>query len=250
MARAIIVVALFAVPAAAAPPFVFKDVGEESGLFPHLAGICGHGAGWGDIDGDGWIDLYVGTFHKQGAKPNLLFRNVRGKFTLDTQSSVAISTRASGALFIDFDNRGNLDLFVSSMPQSAQALRGCSLFRNEGGGKFTDISKDNGACPTAFGGRSATVFDFDGDGLLDLLVGEDPLLGYNGSPTKSSRLFRNKGNLQFVDVSREAGLPADIPGVGVAVGDVNNDGLPDFFLAAHNGGNVLFLNEGNGKFRE
>ena len=236
-------------PADAAPPFVFRDVAEESGLFPHLTGIAGHGAAWGDIDNDGWIDLYVGTFHKPGTKPNLLLRNSKGKFSLESPTPTAISSRSTGVLLVDLDNDGDLDLYVASMPQPGRSLRGCSLFRNEGGGKFTDVSTDNAACPLAFGGRSATAFDYDGDGLLDLLVGEDPSSGYNGSPTASSRLFRNKGKLQFEDVSRAAGLTENVPGLGVAVGDVNNDGRPDFFLASHRGGNVLFLNEG-GKFKE
>src|SRR5262249_31115013 len=128
-------------------------------------------------------------------------------------------------------------------------LVGCALFRNDGGGKFTDVSKDCGACPQDFGGRGVCVLDFDGDGLLDLLVGEDPIPGYNGSKTKSSRLFRNKGNLQFEDVTKAVGLPDGIPGLGVAAADVNNDGWPDFFLAS-SAGNVLFLNDGKGKFRE
>jgi hypothetical protein len=231
-------------------PFIFRDVGDESGLFPHLTGIAGHSAGWGDVDGDGWIDLYVGTFHKPGTKPNLFLRSIRGKFQPDTQEALGISTRASGSVFADLDNDGDLDLYVSSMPQAKSGLRGCALFRNDGGGKFTDVSKDNRACPPAFGGRSATVLDFDGDGLLDLLVGEDPLPGYNGSPTKSSRLFRNRGNLQFEDASRAAGLPEGIPALGVAAADVNNDGWPDFFLSSHKGGNVLLMNDGRGKFRE
>ncbi|HXG12830.1 MAG TPA: CRTAC1 family protein [Gemmataceae bacterium] len=240
-------------------PFVFRDVTQEAGLLPDIAGIRGHGAGWGDVDGDGWIDLYVGTFHTAGAKPNLLFRNVKGKFRLDGQEALRISTRATGVIFADLDNDGDLDLYVGSMPagkdrkpaaREGPVAVGCTLFRNDGDGKFTNISAGNGACPPAFGGRSATVLDYDGDGLLDLLVGEDPLPGYNGSPTKSSRLFRNLGNLRFQDVSREAGLPEGIPGLGVAAADVNNDGWPDFFLAAQGGGNVLFLNDGKGRFRE
>lgn len=240
-------------------PFTFRDLGDEAGLFPHVANIRGHSAGWGDVDGDGWVDLYVGTFHNNGSKPNLFFRNKGGKFQRDEQPALQISTRSTAALFADLDNDGDLDLYVGSMPspakanpdaKDAHAIDPCTLFRNDGDGKFTNISADNGACPPAFGARSATVLDYDGDGLLDLLVGEDPLPGYNGSTTKSSRLFHNEGNLQFKDVSREVGLTADVPGYGVAAADVNNDGWPDFFLAANRGGNVLFLNDGHGKFRE
>jgi hypothetical protein len=251
----------YAIAAAATAdyPFVFRDAGEQAGVLPAAAGIRGHGAGWGDADGDGWVDLYVATFHNEGSKANLFFRNKQGKFELDTQPSLQISTRGTGVVFADLDNDGDLDLYVGSMPSGPESklaqkegrpMAGCSLFRNEGAGKFTNISEGNGACPTAFGGRSVAVLDFDGDGLLDLLAGEDPIPGYNGSPTKSSRLFRNLGKLQFEDVSRQAGLPEGIPGLGVAAADVNNDGWPDVFLASSGGGNLLFLNDGRGRFSE
>ncbi len=240
------------------PPIVFRNTTREAGLLPEISGIHGHAAGWGDVDGDGWIDLYVGTFFKAGSKPNMLFRNQKGKFTLDDQAALRIPARANSGLFADLDNDGDLDLYVASMPQKPgkkpipadELPRGCQLFRNDGAGKFTNISADNGACPLEFGGRSATALDYDGDGLLDLLVGEDPLPGYNGSPTKSSRLFRNLGKLQFKDVTAEVGIPAGIPGLGVLAADLNNDGWPDIFLAAQNGGNVLLMNDGHGKFVE
>ncbi|GIW79828.1 MAG: hypothetical protein KatS3mg105_1635 [Gemmatales bacterium] len=229
--------------------FVFKDMAQKAGLLPAAAGIHGHGAAWGDVDGDGWLDLYIGTFHESGSKANMLFRNRQGRFHLDEQEGLRIGARATGVVFADFDNDGDLDLFIGSMPKPKAGLRGCALFRNDGNGKFADISKDCGACPGDFGGRSAAVFDYDGDGLLDLLVGEDPLPGYNGSKTKSSRLFRNLGELRFADVSRQVGIPEGIPGLGVAAGDVNNDGWPDFFLASSRGGNILFLNQQGKTFR-
>ncbi len=238
--------------------FRFRDVGNETNLLPAAADIQGHGAAWGDVDNDGWPDLYIGTFHYQGTHPNMLLRNRGGKFELDKQQQLRISTRATGVLFADLDNDGDLDLYVASMPapegsrlatRMGHAFRGCSLFRNDGRGKFTDISKDNGACPAGFGGRSATVLDYDGDGLLDLLVGEDPIPGYNGSKTKTSRLFRNAGGLKFEDVSAKAGIPEDAAGLGVATGDVNNDGWPDIFLASTLG-NYLLLNNKHGGFKE
>jgi enediyne biosynthesis protein E4 len=239
-------------------PFRFRDVGHESGFLPAAAGIQGHGAGWGDVDGDGWADLYVGTFHYKDTQPNLFFRNRKGRLELDDQPQLRISTRATGVLFADLDNDGDLDLYVASMPAPAggrlaermgHPFAGCSLFRNDGAGRFKNISEGNAACPTDFGGRSVTVLDIDGDGLLDLLVGEDPIAGYNGSKTKTSRLFRNLDGLRFEDVSREIGIPQDAAGLGVAAADVNGDGWPDFFLASTIG-NYLMLNDGTGRFHE
>ena len=256
----LLAIALGSGPAAGAaePPFRFRDAGRDTGLSPLVEGVHGHGAAWGDADGDGRIDLYVGTFHTEGP-PNMLLRNGNGRFRLDEQPALRISARATGVVFADLDNDGDLDLYVASMPagedsrlfrRTGRTFAGCTLFRNDGAGQFTDVSAGNGACPERFGGRSVAALDYDGDGRLDLLVGEDPLPGYNGSPTKSSRLFRNAGDLMFEDVSREAGLPAGIPGLGVAAADVNDDGWPDVFLASSGGGNRLFLNDGRGRFSE
>jgi hypothetical protein len=215
---------------------------------PHVGGIAGHAAAWGDVDGDGFPELYVGTFAQEDSKPNMLFRSMgKGKFQLDEQKSLQVSGRAGGAVFADLDNDGDLDLYLSNLSggKSGYQASDSRLWRNDGNGKFEDISKPSGACPAGFRGRSVCVLDFDGDGLLDLLLGEGV---YYGSPRRS-RLMKNLGGLKFADVSEEAGLPAGVPGLGVAAGDINGDTWPDIFLAARDGGNRLFLNNGKGRFR-
>ncbi|MFN0053019.1 MAG: CRTAC1 family protein [Planctomycetales bacterium] len=108
-------------------PFAFTDAGDSAGLFPHVGSIWGHGAAWGDVDGDGRIELYVATFHILGSKPNLFFRNKPGKFELDPQQPLAVSTRGTGVLFADLDNDGDLDLYLGNMPDPANNQAGCSL---------------------------------------------------------------------------------------------------------------------------
>ena len=102
---------------AAEYPFVFKDVGDEAGVFPHVAGLRGHGVAWGDVDGDGFLDLFVTTFHNAGSKAGMLLRNTKGKFTLDPHEHLRTSGIGSGALSADFDRDGKLDLFGERPPR-------------------------------------------------------------------------------------------------------------------------------------
>src|SRR5436853_126570 len=161
----------------------FRDVTKAAGLFEPLAGIMGHGAAWGDIDGDGRIDLFVGGFcdrpdkeylpHK-GPVPSRLFRNLgNGKFELVKDTPASFFGRTSGAVFADLDNDGWLELFTANNarpgkgagegPQGDAKRRISSLFRNERG-KLIDISRDCGACPSALlSARNIGVFDYDGD---------------------------------------------------------------------------------------
>jgi hypothetical protein len=233
-------------------PFAFRDAGDEAGLFPHVAGIAGHGVGWGDVDGDGWPDLYVGAFggYPYDSKANQFFRNQQGKFVLDEQPQLRVLGRANGAVFADLDNDGDLDLYTTNhaiefagQPHFQEPNH---LFRNEGGGRFTDVSAASNACPRGYACRSACVLDYDGDGLLDLLVGECFFQG----GTSRSRLYRNQGNLVFEDATAAAGLPNQVTGFGVAAGDVNGDTIPDIALGGRHHGNRLFLGQRGGKFIE
>jgi hypothetical protein len=229
-------------------PFVFRDVAEEAGALPHLAGIRGHGAAWGDVDGSGFPSLFVTTFHNAGSKASVFLRNDKGKFRLDAQEHVRTSGAGSGALFVDLTNSGRLDLYVSNCAHGKDSpiTAASVLFRNDGAGKFSDVSKDSGACPAGYAGRGLSAADFDGDGLLDLLTCER----YYGPVKMGPALYRNKGSLHFENVAEAAGLPAALSGLGVAVADVNNDGWPDIFLTSGDGNHRLLLNDGKGKFTE
>jgi hypothetical protein len=232
----------------AKPALVFRDVGDETGLFPDLGGIRGHGAAWGDIDGSGYPSLYVNSFHDAGSKAAMFFRNNKGKFTLDDQMHLRTSGAGSGALFVDLTNNGRLDLYSSNCAMEKGEIRKIpsALFRNDGGGKFTDVSKDSGAVFPAFAGRGLSALDYDGDGLLDLILCER----YYGPVKHGPILLKNKGNHRFENVSSEVGLPPKLSGLGVSVGDVNNDGWPDIFLTEGDGDHRLLLNDGKGKYAE
>ena len=238
---------------AAEPAFRFRDAGAEAGIFPALENIAGHGAAWGDIDGDGWVDLYVGTFGSKpyNSKPNQLLRNKEGKFSLDDQQVLRVVGRANGAALVDLDNDGDLDLVATNHAIEGQADNSHfrtpnKLFRNDGSGKFTDVSADSGVSPELIACRSVCATDYDGDGLLDLFVGE---CFFQGGKSRS-RLYRNLGGLKFEDVSQRVGLPAELTGFGVAAADVNDDGRPDLLTGGRHHGNKLLVSTKEGKFRE
>lgn len=262
MSRRAVIVVLLLVPALAlveldaqepkparAYPFAFRDVGTETGLLPHVGGIRGHGAAWGDVDDDGWPDLFVASFHDAGSKAGQFFRNVKGKFRLDDQACLRTSGMGSGALFADLTNNGRLDLYVSTcaVKGKTEVRRHPSyLLRNDGAGKFTDITSASGATLPLYAGRGVAALDFDGDGRLDLVTCER----YYGAVEHGPALLRNLGGHRFRDVAADAGLPAKLSGLGVAVGDLNSDGWPDLVFTEGSGEHRVYLNDGKGKFRE
>jgi hypothetical protein len=238
------------------------DVTERAGLREPLAGLMGHGGAWGDFDGDGRIDLFVGGFCDRpnaeyapatGPVPNRLFRNVGNRFEVVKDPRIEMFGRTSGAVFADLDNNGTLELYVANNakqsvgnrdaePQPLAKTQHSQLFRNDGG-KLVDISAESGACPESlFTARNVGVFDYDNDGLLDLFVVEDK---FTRNPR--SILLRNLGGLKFKDVTREVGLPEDIFGLGLGVADLNGDGRPDFFVGHSN---RLFLSQPGNRYRE
>jgi hypothetical protein len=254
-----------AVAAAAEPPAIrFVDVSEEAGLAEHLHGAYVHGTAWGDFDGDGRLDLFVGNFADRSPKfgqaaapPNMLFRKMDGgRFERFPCPAVEVAMRCSGAVFADLDNDGDLDLYVTSNtlavptkegPKRAPQLELSHLYRNDGGGRFVDVSAGSSATPASLlRARDVGVFDYNADGLLDLLVMQDIGVAPNDQGT-APHLFRNLGGFKFDNVASDAGLADDLWGCGIAVVDLNADRRPDFFVC---GANRLYLSDGDAKFRE
>lgn len=229
----------------------FQDITRESRLDTLLDCMMGHTAAVGDIDADGFPDVFFGSFAdrppevylcEQGARPDQLLHNARdGTWIHVAQPALEQFGRSSGAVFADLDNDGDLDLVVARNARAdgdARKARTNALFRNDGG-SFVDVTQGSNLAVPGMKARNVIPLDYDGDALLDLFIVED-LLGSSGS-----RLFHNEGELVFRDQTGESGLPTDLGGLGAAVADVNNDGWPDIFVAHED---ILFVNVGSGRY--
>ncbi len=225
----------------------FKDVTDRAGLADVGWGM---GAAAGDYDNDGRIDLYVTCLG-----PNRLYRNQGdGTFAdVTAKAGVADPRWSTGAAFVDYDNDGRLDLFVANyvdfqldrLPEFGKGKTcqykgiavqcgprglpgaGDSLYRNNGDGTFTDVSKKAGVSdPAGFYGLGVVCSDFDEDGLTDIYVANDSTPNF---------LYRNQGDGTFKDVGFVSGTAVNENGseqgsMGVAVGDYDHDGKFDIFV--------------------
>lgn len=202
-----------------------------------------------DYNNDGWPDLYVLNWG-----PNTLFRNERGLGFVDvtTQAGVAGNENSQTASWGDYDQDGWLDLYVANWscyprcgrPSSGEMDR---LYHNNGDGTFSDVSSLLGG-KMAGAGFVASFIDYDNDGDLDIYLVNDEFIHPVGNA-----LWRNDGpgcdGWCFSDVSEEAGANTKVMGMGLAIGDYNNDGYLDFYFS-NAGPMTLLQNMGNGTFSD
>jgi hypothetical protein len=257
----------------------FVDVTENAGVAfrhhhggggdKHLVETMSGGGGFWDYDGDGDLDVYLlngaplpGYY---GPRPltNALYRNEGGRFTDVTEKAgLSGSGYSMGCAAADYDNDGDVDLFVSSFGPG-------HLYRNAGDGTFTELTQAAGVGGVGFA-ASAAFADIEGDGDLDLYVTTyieyrldnpvycgDRTLGrrtychpnnYAGAP---DLLYRNEGDGTFSDISVEAGVSLkEGKGLGVIFTDIDEDGDPDIYVANDAVMNYLFQNLGGGRFEE
>jgi enediyne biosynthesis protein E4 len=182
-----------------------------------------------DVDNDGDQDLFVARY----LAPNKFFRN-RGDGTFADESEASgldLSTTSLTACFLDYDRDGFPDLYVGTygdafneiprLPFFAENAPPNRLFRNEGGGRFREVTARSGAGYTGWTMAVASA-DYDSDGLPDLAVAND--MG-------RKCLYRNNGDGTFTDVAKQAGVLDFSGGMGLAFGDFDSDGHPDLYTS-------------------
>jgi hypothetical protein len=240
-----------------------------------------------DYDHDGWLDIYLvngstlDALAGNAPSPHaaLFHNNHDGTFTDVTARAGVVNDRwGTGCVVGDFDNDGWPDLYVTNVGADR-------LYRNNHDGTFTDVAVkagvalDNGSTSVLVDHTGATFGDYDGDGRLDLFVAgyidvnlKDASLtgstsnGYNfcqyrgvrvmcgprGLQGAHDHLFHNNGDGTFTDVSKKLGVddPNAYYGLDALFADVNNDGKPDLLVADDSTPNYLYVNSGDGTFKD
>jgi len=257
----------------------FREITQAAGIhFVHnnaafgkkfLPETMGPGVAFIDYDNDGWPDIFLvngmdwPSQVQKHSTPKLYHNNRDGTFTDVThKTGLDVEMFGMGVAVGDYDNDGYDDLFVTAYGQN-------HLFHNNGNGTFTDVTQKAGLLGPKEFSTSAAWVDYDKDGHLDLVVAnyvqwtpETDLYctldgksksyctpeSYKGT---SVRLWHNRGNGTFEDVTQRAGLGEPTSKtLGVAVLDFDNDGWPDLLFSNDTQPNKLYRNNGNGTFTE
>ncbi|WP_186775369.1 CRTAC1 family protein [Rubripirellula tenax] len=195
-----------------------------------------------DFNGDHWLDIIVSCWNTDGQLR--MFQNMgNGEFKETTEQANLVGI--FGGLNInqaDYDGDGDVDILV---------LRGAwlrdsgrhpnSLLRNDGTGRFDDVTVEAGLADENYPTQTAAWSDFDNDGDLDVYIGNE---------LHANQLFQNDGDGHFVDIAKAAGVDNRDFTKGVAWGDYDADGLPDLYVSNNTQPNVLYHNDGDGRFTD
>jgi hypothetical protein len=241
----------------------FTDVTAASGIQSRGYGM---GVAAGDLDNDGWVDLYLTKFDA----PNQLLRNNRdGTFTdVSTASGTGHRSWSVSAAWVDVNRDGWLDLYVANYLRytledaapcfgAAGAVDYCTpdafqplphrLYVNQRNGTFADVSGSSGITREFGPGLGVSTADFNGDGWIDIYVANDGM---------ENQLWLNRRNGSFENVALLAGVALPVTGkaeasMGVDAADFDDDGDEDLLVTELTGeGSNLFVNDGSGTFED
>lgn len=257
----------------------FRDVTTEMKLdFHHVNGFSderrlvetmGSGGALFDFDNDGDLDIYLVQGNslsyplEEDKEPeNRLYRNDEGTFVdITTTAKVGDKGYGLGAVAADYNGDGHRDIYVTNLGKNV-------LYHNNGDGTFTDVTDTaKVACPLL--SASAAFADIDRDGDLDLYVCNYVVYsletdipcyyknrlriycGPNEYQGIADVLYQNNGDGTFTDITKAAGVfQPTTRGLGVVCTDINSDGWIDIYVANDMSPNTLFINQGNGTFKE
>lgn len=202
----------------------------------------GHGVCFFDFDNDGWDDI---TFIQENDSI-ILYRNTGGSF--EQIPSVAFQPgQIRQALWVDYDNDGDYDLFVTSTIGYAR------LYNNDGNFNFTDVTLSAGISSGIANNFGVSFADYDNDGHLDFYIARNQMMGEETNPLHQNSLYRNNGDGTFTETTEIAGVGNGIqPSFFGVWMDINHDMLPDLYVLNDRGlwGNSMYLNNGDGTFTD
>jgi hypothetical protein len=199
--------------------------------------FLGSGLSLVDYDGDGYDDITLATSAGQDVR---FFKNTNGTFTEQTLNIPNISGQTKSVCWVDIDNDGDKDLFVTSNSE------GNKLFENDGNLNFSDISTNSGMNISNTLSYGASWGDYNNDGYLDVFI-------CNRSDRYSNILYENNGDNTFTDVSSIAGISSGgHESLCAAFIDYDKDGFQDIYIANDktNNENQLYQNNGDGTFTD
>ena len=203
----------------------------------------GQGAAFADYNGDGFLDLFFGE--EQGSN-QLFLGDGLGAFTeITSMANIDSNVQTYGVATADYDNDGDMDVFIAACAQDATRSVNL-LFQNQGDGTFIEVGEaaginDNG---NAWG---VNFLDYDRDGWLDIHVA-NMRISFLDTRGNANKLYRNRGDGTFEDVSANAGIEGNDDSYGSSVADFNNDGWPDIWAANFGSPPTIWINNGDGTF--